>query len=149
MTSPAPTVPVFPMRLPDGWRPRGHIGEYTVAAPDSGRPRPMLMYAEAPNEERVPVGQLAVAACARLPDDYADLLVLDLAAVRCRGGRHGMRVLSTHVAEGRSVTTEHWLVEGSGDRVHVLAAVVPTGRYAELAGTLHRAMRSFRERAPR
>lgn len=142
---------VLPVRLPDGWRPRGHIGEYTVAAPDHGSPRPLLMYTVAPNGERLPLPALAAALCADLSDRYEDLLVLDLADVRCRGRRPAVRVLSTHLTAGRSVTSEHWLIEGSGDgpgtTVHVLAAVVPTGRYADLLGVLHRAMRSFREPA--
>lgn len=137
------------MRLPDGWRTWGRVGEYLVAAPDAAPEpgRPVLMYTAAPNAERLPLRALAAALCADLTTRYEDLIVLDLADMRCRGRRPAVRVLSTQVTDGRSVTTEHWLVEGSGDRVHVLAAVVPTGRYADLVDGLHRAMRGFREPA--
>ncbi|MFN2497070.1 MAG: hypothetical protein ABR608_14375 [Pseudonocardiaceae bacterium] len=135
----------FPARLPAGWGVHGQLAGYLVACSDSGRPRPTLFYTAAPAAGARSLDHLAGALCADLPHRYQDLLVLDVGPATCRGGRPGVRVLTTHTCAGRSLTTEHWFVEGSGDQVHVLAAVVPTARYGELAAILHRALRSFRE----
>lgn len=139
-------LPWFPLRLPSGWRLLGRTAEYLVACADSGRPRPTLFYTDAPAADTVSLDQLAEALGDELPGRYQDALVLDVGSVTCQGGRAGVRMLSTHTWAGRSLTTEHWFVEGSADQVHVLAAVVPTSRYAELVPVLHRTLRSFRER---
>lgn len=136
----------FPLQLPSGWRVLGSTAGYLVACAGSGRPRPTLFYTDAPAADTVSLDQLAEALCHDLPGRYQDALVLDAGPVTCRGGRPGTRVLSTHTWAGRSLTTEHWFIEGSADHVHVLAAVVPTSRYAELVTVLHRTLRSFRER---
>lgn len=139
-------LPWFPLRLPSGWWILGRTAGYLVACADAGRPRPTLFYTDAPAAGAVSLDQLADALCHDLPGRYQDALVLDVGPVTCRGGRSGVRVLSTHTWAGRGVTTEHWFVEGSADQVHVLAAVVPTSRYAGLVTVLHRTLRSFRER---
>lgn len=136
----------FPLRLPSGWRVLGRTAGYLVACADSGRPRPTLFYTGVPAAGTVSLDQLAEALCDELPGSYQDALVLDVGPVTRQSGRPGMRVLSTHTWRGRSLTTEHWFVEGSADQVHVLAAVVPTARYAELVTVLHRMLRSFQER---
>jgi len=138
-------LPWFPLRLPSGWWVLGRTAGYLVACADSGRPRPTLFCTDAPAGGTVSLDQLAQALCDDLPGRYPDVLVLDTGPVTCQGGRLGVRVLSTHTWAGRSLTTEHWFVEGSADHVHVLAAVVPTSRYAELVTVLHRTLRSFRE----
>jgi hypothetical protein len=136
-------LPWFPLRLPSGWWVLGRTAGYLVACSDSGHPRPTLFYTDAPAVDTVSLDRLAEALCHDLPGRYQDAFVLDVGPVTCRGGRSGVRVLSTHTWAGRSLTTEHWFVEGSADQVHVLAAVVPTSRYAELVSVLHRTLRSF------
>lgn len=139
-------LPRFPLRLPTGWRVLGRTADYLVACADSGCPRPALFCTDVPLTGTISLDQLAEALCHDLPGRYQDALVLDVGPVTCQGGRPGVRVLSAHIRAGRSLTTEHWFVEGSADQVHVLAAVVATSRYAELVTVLHRALRSFQER---
>jgi hypothetical protein len=70
------------------------------------------------------------------------LLVIDEAAVCCRGNVPAHRVLTAHAERHRGVTTELWLVGGAAPAL--LCAAVDTASYAELGAELRRALRSYR-----
>jgi hypothetical protein len=120
-----------PLRLPDGWRAVGRVGDVRLAVlPGADGETPVAVVTVGPPDESAPDGLSAVA------------LVLDESETRCRGGVPARRFLTAHTQGERCVTTELWLV--AGDVPASLCAVVDTVHYARLAPELHRILRSYR-----
>lgn len=133
------TARALPLRLPAGWCPGPAVDGWCTAYPVAGRPRPALLYRDVSTVEdpRTLADTLWVA----LPATCPGLVRLDRGETTCRGGRAAHRVLSAH----KGLSTEHWFVAGSGPRVHLFVAVLPTRRCAELVPVFHRMLRTFRE----
>jgi hypothetical protein len=122
------------LRLPDGWHPLADGRPVAVLPdPDGGPPAGVLVVVRALDAET---------AFAEFRPAEAEILLLDDAEVRCRGGVTARRRLLVHAQGQRSVTTEVWCYPGP--RPAVALAAVDTGRYAELQPVLFRALRGFR-----
>jgi hypothetical protein len=139
MGRPGAVVRPFPLRLPAGWEPLAPVAGVPAAVLPNGdgeRPAGVVTVTQAPALD-TPEGLLD-----QLRAAQPDLLILDQGSARCRGDLAAHRLLTTHVQQGRSITTELWLVPGEPSAL--LCAAVDTARYAELRPAVQRALRSYR-----
>jgi hypothetical protein len=132
----------WPVRLPAGWVALEPVDGVQVAALPSGDgQRPAVVLTVTPTPDPPEIDSVVNQLRAELS---GGLLLVDDGPARCRRATPARRVVTAHVQNGRSVTTELWIV--SGDQPAVLCAAVDTARYAELGPVVERMLRSYRSR---
>ncbi len=131
------------VRLPAGWS----AGLDDEGCPVAGPARrtegdPLLVHRTVP-DDRGSLTATADALAAELRSTCDELMVLDAEDLTCRGSVPGLRLLTAWRDGERGLTAEHWLVQGD-DRLHVLVAVMESGRYAGYGADVRAALGSFR-----
>lgn len=134
------TLPALPVRLPAGWVTLEPVdGALVAALPSADGERPAVVLTITPTRDPPEIGDAVDRLRAALS---GGLLLVDDGPERCRRDTPAHRVVTAHFQNGRSVTTELWLV--AGDQPAVLCAAVDTARYAELGLAVRRTLRSYR-----